>query len=111
MIEVIQASKEQSGDSMIKKGGSTQNPFKTAMRRLRPTHANQKLVTSPTLEDIYMQLYRVLNTISIQFLNIPTVHESIYKFANIGKKTFLVSADLGERKFDGDSIIEDKDGF
>ena len=39
-------------------------------------------------------------------MNIPTVHASIYKFANIGRKTFQVSADLGDRYFEQDSILD-----
>lgn len=43
------------------------------------------------LEDIYTQLFKMLNSISAQFVGIPTVHHVIYKYANLGNKTIIVS--------------------
>lgn len=84
------------------------NPFKAAMRRLRPAHAGQKLVTAPSLEDIYTQLGGVLSGLCFQFLNIPSVGGQVYKFAGPGKKHIQVSVDLAGEYGDGEAVEEDE---
>ena len=106
-IEVIKAARVAEVSQASGRNKVAANPFKAAMKRLRPVHATQRLQTAPSLENIYMQLYRVLNGISSQFLGIPTVHSSIYKFADLGRKTIQVSTDLGDKEFNQDSILEE----
>ena len=81
--------------------------FKDTMRRLRPQHPTQKLEFKPMLEDIYTQLFKMLNSISAQFLDIPTVHHVIYKYADLGRKTILVSTDLEGRSLKTDKEREE----
>lgn len=99
-IEVRQSASVDSNliDPLIKKQ-QTGNAFKRVIRKLRPSHATQHLITSPSLEDIYLSLFKVLTGISTQFLKIPTVQSFIYKNVKIGRSTIKVSADSVERDF------------
>ena len=40
-------------------------------------------------------------------MKIPTVHRSIYKFANLGSRYISISSDLGEREADLDQFTEE----
>jgi len=43
----------------------TKNPFRIAMRRIKPFHATQIIEAGPSLEEIYKELMKTMNTILI----------------------------------------------
>lgn len=50
-----------------------------------------------------MELFKTMNNIQVQFLNIPSVSQAIYRHAKIGKKHIGVSLDMQVRQFDANA--------